>query len=136
MDTDNIKGLKRGFIFALLGSDKPFIESLSPNLINQQVTLENQFRGMTDIPFTYGNYENARAQLIAFINSMLNKEDKALLVGFEEGNPQWERSAYSDLKDFPSIQWKLFNVNKLKTQNQAKHRQEVERLKSYLGIRL
>lgn len=91
---------------------------------------------MTDIPFTYGNYENARAQLIAFINSMLNKEDKALLVGFEEGNPQWERSAYSDLKDFPSIQWKLFNVNKLKTQNQAKHRQEVERLKSYLGIRL
>jgi hypothetical protein len=136
MDTDNIKGLKRGFIFALLGSDKPFIESLSPNLINQQVTLENQFRGMTDIPFTYEDYENARTQLIAFINSMLNKEDKAFLVGFEEGKPQWDNSAYCDFNDFPSVQWKLLNVNKLKAQNPAKHRQELERLKRYLGIKL
>lgn len=134
MDTDKINGLKRGFIFALLGSDKPFIESLSPHTINQQEALENQFRGMTDIPFTYENYETARKQLIAFINSMLSKEDKAFLVCFEEGNPQWDKSAYSDFRDFPSVQWKLLNVNKLKTQNPAKHRREVEKLKSYFGI--
>lgn len=91
---------------------------------------------MTDIHFTYEDYENARTQLIAFINSMLNKEDKAFLVGFEEGNPQWDNSAYCDFNDFPSVQWKLLNVNKLKAQNPAKHRQEVERLKRYLGIRL
>ena len=130
METDKIDGLKRGLMFALLGSDRPFIESLSPNNINQQEALENQFRGMTDIPFTYENYENARKQLIAFINSLLNEEDKAFLVSFEEGNPQWEKSAYSDFRDFPSIQWKLLNVTKLKTQNPGKHKQEVERLKS------
>jgi len=135
METDKIDGLKRGFMFALLGSDKPFIESLSPNSINQQEALENQFRGMTDIPFTYENYENAREQLIAFINSILTNEDKAFLVGFEAGNPHWGNSAYSDFKDYPSVQWKLLNVNKLKTQNPAKHRQEVERLRSYFGIK-
>ena len=136
METGNIERLKRGFIFDLLGSNKPFIEYLSPNLINQQDALENQFRGMTDIPFNYENYENARTQLIAFINSMLSNEDKTFLVGFEEGKPQWEESAYSDFKDFPSIQWKLLNVYNLKTQNPVKHRKEVERLKSYLGIKL
>ena len=47
MDTDKIVDLKRGFMFALLGSDKPFIESLSPHAINQHEALENQFRGMT-----------------------------------------------------------------------------------------
>jgi len=136
MDMNNIERLKRGFIFALLGSNKPFIEYLSPNLINQEEALENQFRGMTDIPFTYENYENSRTQLIAFMNSLLSEKDKAFLVGFEEGKPQWGKSAYTDYKDFPSVQWKLLNVNKLKTQNPAKHRQEVERLKSYLKIKL
>ncbi len=135
METDKMNNLKRGFLFALLGSDKPFIESLYPNPINQQEALENQFRGMTDIPFTYENYETAREQLIAFVNSMLSEEDKAFLVSFEEGDPQWEKSAYSDFRDFPSVQWKLLNINKLKTQNPAKHRQEEERLKRIFGIK-
>lgn len=134
METDKIDRLKRGFMFALLGSDKPFIESLSPHPINQQEALENQFRGMTDIPFTYENYENAREQLITFVNSMLSEEDRAFLVSFEEGDPQWEESDYSDFRDFPPVQWKLLNVNKLKTQNPAKHRQKVERLKRFFGI--
>ncbi len=135
MDTDKIVDLKRGFMFALLGSDKPFIESLSPHVINQHEALENQFRGMTDVPFTYENYESTREQLIKFINTMLSEEDKAFLVSFEEGNPQWENSAYNDFMEFPSVQWKLQNVNKLKTQNPAKHRQEVNRLKDYFGIK-
>jgi predicted nucleotidyltransferase component of viral defense system len=134
MDMNNIDGLKRGFMFALLGSNKPFIEILSPNLINQQEALENQFRGMTDITFTYENYESARIQIIAFVNSMLSVEDKSFLVDFEEGRPKWEKSTYSDFKDFPSVQWKLINVNKLKTQNPVKHRKKVEKLKSYLGM--
>ncbi|MCK3683062.1 nucleotidyl transferase AbiEii/AbiGii toxin family protein [Maribellus sp. YY47] len=134
MEPDKIDNLKRGFMFALLGSDKPFIESLAPHAINQQEALENQFRGMTDIPFTYENYETARKQLIAFVNSMLSEEDKAFLVSFEEDDTQWEKSAYSDFRDFPSVQWKLLNVNKLKTQNPAKHRQEVDRLKGHFGM--
>jgi predicted nucleotidyltransferase component of viral defense system len=135
MDTDKIVDLKRGFMFGLLGSDKPFIESLSPNVINQHEALENQFRGMTDVPFTYENYESTREQLIKFVNEMLNEEDKSFLISFEEGSPQWESSAYNDFMEFPSVQWKLQNVNKLKTQNPAKHRQEVNRLKDYFGIK-
>lgn len=131
MEPDNIDNLKRGFMFSLLVSDKPFIESLYPNPINQQEALENQFRGMTDIPYSYENYEAAREHLIAFVNSMLSEEDKAFLVSFEEGDPQWDESVYSDFRDFPSVQWKLLNVNKLKTRNRPKHRLEVERLKSF-----
>jgi predicted nucleotidyltransferase component of viral defense system len=134
MNMDKIDVLKRGFMFALLGSDKPFIESLSPHMINQQEALENQFRGMTDIPFTYEDYENARKQLIVFVNSMLSEEDRAFLISFEEGNPQWENPSYKDFQDFPSVQWKLLNINKLKIQNPVKHRQEVERLKAHFEM--
>jgi len=134
METDKINELKRGFIFALLGSDKPFIESLSPNNINQEEALENQFRGMTDIPFTYENYEIAREKLITLINSMLNEEDKAFLVSFEEGDPQWEKCAYTDFRNFPAVHWKLHNIIKLKAHNPIKHMREVKRLKTYFGI--
>ena len=131
MGPDKIERLKHGFIYALLGSDKPIIESLSPNIINQQLTLENQFRGMTDIRFTYADYESARSQLITYVNVLLSEKDKSFLVGFEEGNPQWENSAYCDFRDFPSVQWKLLNINKLKTKKPTKHKQEVDRLVSY-----
>jgi hypothetical protein len=133
MDLDKIDRLKRGFMFALLGSDKPFIESLAPHVINQQEALENQFRGMTDIPFTYKNYETARKQLIVFVNTMLSEEDQAFLVSFEEGDTQWEKSAYSDFRDFPSVQWKLLNIKKLKTQNLEKHSRELKRLLNFFG---
>ena len=131
MESDKIDRLKRGFMFALLGSDKPFIESLAPHVINQQEALENQFRGMTDIPFTYENYETARKQLIAFVNTMLIEADQAFLVSFEEGDPQWKKSAYSDFRDFPSVQWKLLNIKKLKTQNLEKHSRELKRLLNF-----
>lgn len=134
MIPEKIPGLKRGFIYALMGSDKPFIESLSPNLINQHDVLENQFRGMTDIPFTIEDYESARTQVITFVNDMLTEEDRLFLVSFEEGNPQWEHSVYSDLKEMPSVQWKLLNINKLKSLNPTKHKREVFKLKSFWGM--
>jgi hypothetical protein len=65
---------------------------------------------------------------------MLSVEDKIFLISFEEGDPQWEKSAYSDFRHFSSVQWKLLNISKLKTQNPAKHRLEMERLKRFLGI--
>lgn len=79
MQPDKINNLKRGFMFALLGSDKPVIESLSPHPINQHEALENQFRGMTDIPFLYDDYEATRKQLTVFINAMFSEEDKVFL---------------------------------------------------------
>lgn len=65
------------------------------------------------------------------INAILTKEDKAFLISFKEGEPQWDNSEYSHFKDFPSIQWKLLNISKLKTQNPAKHKQEVKKLKTH-----
>jgi hypothetical protein len=133
MPLDSISRAKSGLLFCLLGSDKPIVESLQPSPINRREALENQFQGMTDIPFTYVDYEDTREQLITSVNSILTNEDKAFLIRFEEGSPQWDDSEYSDFKDFPSIQWKLLNINKLKTQNPTKHKQEVERLKDYFG---
>lgn len=57
---DDFGTVKNGFMLCLLGSDKPIIESLNPNPIDQRDALSNQFEGMTDEPFSYYDYQTAR----------------------------------------------------------------------------
>ena len=84
MKDQTLEDVKDGLILCLLGSDKPIVESLSPNSINQEEALENQFKGMSDIPFTYTDYEQARESIIKKVNDCLTNTDKDFLVSFEE----------------------------------------------------
>ncbi|MBV5342553.1 nucleotidyl transferase AbiEii/AbiGii toxin family protein, partial [bacterium] len=68
MEIESFTEVKNGLIFYLLGSDKPLIESLQPNPIDQKQALENQFKGMSDVPFEYADFEIARKDLIEKIN--------------------------------------------------------------------
>jgi hypothetical protein len=132
MNISDFGAIKKGLIYNLLSSPKPVIELLSPNMINQKDALENQFRGMTDIPFTYEDYEHTRQELIAFVNSNLSQSDKIFLVSYEEGNPLWDNSEYESFKEYPSIRWKQLNISKLKNDNPAKHQQGIEKLVNWL----
>ncbi len=129
--SDDFGAVKNGFMLCLLGSDKPIIESLNPNPIDQREALDNQFEGMTDEPFTYEDYQNARLNLIGVVNQGLTHEDKDFLISFEDGNPDWSKSCAGDLSGFPSVRWKLQNIEKLKSKNPAKHREGVDKLISY-----
>ncbi len=126
--------IKKGLIFNLLSSDKPIIESLQPHRIEQKQALENQFQGMTEIPFSYEDYEETREDLIHFVNRNLTIEDKKLLLSFEVGEPLWENSEYTYFKDYPSVQWKLLNIKKVREENPEKHRLACEKLRAYLKI--
>ena len=59
-----LSAVKDGIIFCLLGSDRPIHESFSPNFIDQREAMENQFVGMSDIPFSYEEFEMTRNNLI------------------------------------------------------------------------
>ena len=121
--------VREGLIFCLLGSDRPIHESLSPALIDQHEALTKQFEGMTDVAFTYEEFEQTRLQLIRDVNAMLTEDDKRFLVSFEQGEPMWDGYNFAYFKDYPSIQWKLINLAKLKKQNPAKLQSETEKLK-------
>jgi predicted nucleotidyltransferase component of viral defense system len=56
---------KYGFVFCLLGSDRPLHESFSPHIIDQRLAMEKQFEGMSNIPFTYAEFEETRQTLIS-----------------------------------------------------------------------
>ncbi len=109
--------IKKGFLFCLLSSSRPINEILNPNLIDQQVTLVNQFNGMSEIPFTYKEFEYTRSQLIKKIHESLSAKDKEFLLSFNNLTPDW---GIYDFERFPAVQWKLQNLSRLKASNLEK----------------
>jgi predicted nucleotidyltransferase component of viral defense system len=126
--------VKKGFFYSLLGGDRPIVESLSPNRTDQRETLSKQFSGMTDIPFSYSDFEETREKLVEFINSNLTDRDKAFLLDFEAGNLLSKHAEYQIFLQFPSVQWKQLNISKLKADNPAKHKQGIEKLAKCLAL--
>ena len=86
-----IADCREGLIFRLLGSDRPIHESFAPSLIDQRAAMVNQFDGMTDIPFTYEEFEQTRSKLIEDVNTLMTDEDKRFLVSFEKVNRAGEK---------------------------------------------
>ena len=82
MEISSFSDVKDGLMLCLLGSDKPIIESLQPNSIDQTDALENQFKGMSDVEFSYDDYEEARVNLIAEVNAALTETDKDFIISF------------------------------------------------------
>lgn len=129
MEVDNFKDVKDGFMLCLLGSDKPIIESLRPNSIDQTEALEKQFAGMSDVPFSYADYEDARINLVKMVNDNLDSADKDFLLSFEVGNPIWNLCCAGDLSAYPSVRWKQQNIIKLKEINPQKHLDGINKLR-------
>ncbi len=122
--------IKRGFIFGLVGSNRPTHEMLNPNLLDQRMAFENQFEGMGAIGFSYDDYEAARLQLIETIQDSLNESDKAFLLSLNSLEPDW--SIY-DFEAFPSVKWKLLNLEKFKTENPETYQQQLSELDKVLA---
>lgn len=121
--------IKKGFLYCLLGSERPINEVLNPHLLDQQQAMGNQFEGMTSEPFAYEEYEQVRATLIELVQKSLTAEDKEFLLQFKNLKPVWNRYSYAD---FPSVRWKLHNLEKLKEKNPKKHDQLYAKLKDLL----
>lgn len=120
---------REGLIFCLLGSDRPIHESLAPSLIDQREAMANQFDGMTDIPFTYEEFEATRTQLVENVKALMTQVDREFLVSFESGQPQWDGYEFEYFKNYPSVQWKFLNLQKLAKQNPQKLKEEADKLR-------
>ena len=83
---------------------------------------------MTDVPFTYEEFEQTRARLIQDVCALMTPADKSFLVSFEQGQPDWDGFDFGYFQEYPSIQWKLMNLRKLKRQNPVKLTAEAAKL--------
>lgn len=123
------KEIKEGFLFRLLSSDRSIQDVLFPNLQDQRLAMTNQFAGMSDEQFTYEEYEFVREMMVKTVQASITEEDKLFILGFKNSIPDW--SIYN-FEAYPSIKWKLQNLEKIKTTNPAKHKELYDILKRKL----
>jgi predicted nucleotidyltransferase component of viral defense system len=123
--------IKTGFLYCVLGAERPIHEILNPNMIDQKQAMVSQFDGMTGEDFSYEEYEDIKKKLADTVNAALNATDKNFLLSFKNLSPKWDTYPYGD---FPSVRWKLENLEKLKKANPEKHANLFESLKTQLKV--
>jgi len=121
--------IKRGVILSLVSSNRPTHEMLDPHLLDQRSAFENQFEGMSAIQFRYDDYESTRNTLIGTLKASLDESDIAFLLSLNRLAPNW--SIY-DYQAFPSVKWKLLNLEKFKRDNPDMYRQQLGKLEAIL----
>ena len=121
--------IRTGFLLCLLCSDRPINEVLVPNFQDQRQAMDNQFTGMTDVAFTYDDFERTREQLVETVNKSLTAKDKEFLLSVKNCEPDW---SIHDFERFPAVQWKLQNLSKLKESNPDRRKQLYQALKEKL----
>jgi hypothetical protein len=64
------------------------------------------------------------------VHAGLTDKDKEFLLSVKNVTPDWN---IYDFERFPAVQWKLQNLQKIKTNNPKKHHQQYEALKEKLN---
>ena len=67
--------------------------------------------------------------MIKIVQASMSEEDKLFILGFKNCTPDW---AIYNFEAYPSIKWKLQNLEKLKTANSIKHKELYDSLKRKL----
>lgn len=124
--------VKIGFMTALLSHMRTISEIINPHLLDQRSAFEKQFMGMAAVPFSYQDYENTRDQLITLVNTKWTDNDRAFLLSFKMGVPNWDLFPVADLKKMPAVNWKLENLKKLARADSKKHTNLLDNLKRNL----
>lgn len=103
-----------------VGIDLTYVE-----IAERKETLE----GMSEVEFSYDDYEATRLQHIETVKASLSEEDKAFLLSLNRLTPDW--SIY-DYQGFPSVKWKLHNLEKFKSNKPEAYEQQLSKLESVL----
>jgi hypothetical protein len=64
--------------------------------------------------------ESTQAQLLAELPRRLTKTHRDFLLSLAQAEPAWDLMPFQHLKQLPAIQWKLFNLRRLKSRNRAR----------------
>lgn len=118
-----------GFLFYLLSHNSPIVEVINPTLLDVSEIYEKDFVGMTNDNVPLQNLLDARTHLIQTIHQSFLEKDIIFLKSFKLGKPDWSLFDLPSLQNYPSIQWKLKNIQ---TMSQLKNKESYRKLAALL----
>jgi predicted nucleotidyltransferase component of viral defense system len=102
------------FLIYLTSHDRPMAEVIAPPRKDLAQIYERNFAGMTAADVPLADLLKTRERLIGELIGKMPKEHRAFLIGFEEGNPDWNLIGVPDAANLPAIRWRQMNLDSLK----------------------
>ena len=107
------------FIVYLIRQGKPIAELLDPRVHPIDDLYRNQFQGMTDSTVNLDQLKDVQSRLPSLIRMALSETDKAFLLGFKRGEPDWSLVRHSHAQDLPAVRWKQLNLDRMEIGKRA-----------------
>lgn len=121
-------GIIKAFVFYLISHDRPMIEILNPGLQDISQTFINEFNGMTSNEIKLDELVDVRKKLIQIVKASLTEEQKNFILSFKNRTPNWELSGIDGIENYPSVRWKLINLERMSNE---KHAEAYKKLREY-----
>lgn len=125
--------LFRAFLVYVASSSRPPHELLDPNLLQLEEVYKSEFAGMTRTEVTLPVLEEARGRLILDIKSRLTGSAATFLRSLVNGNPDFVSIDLPQAETLPAVQWKVQNLQRLKSSNPKKFDAQIDSVESLLS---
>ena len=125
--------VRLGAIAGFVSHGRPIAELVAPARKDQRETFRSQFEGMPFEPFTYDDHETTLTRLISALRGSFTEDDRAFLLSFETGDPEWSRFPIPALAELPAPQFKLMNIRKFREASPERHKQALNALEKSLS---
>jgi predicted nucleotidyltransferase component of viral defense system len=131
MENNNYtRELHETFMVYLLSSNRPIDELLNAREKDMRTAFDTLFSGMTTKMIGYSDLENTRKRVFNLVSNSFTGQDKEFLLSFFSRTPKWNLFPLGKLQQFPSIKWKLHNIQMM---NLKKREEALTRLESLLN---
>lgn len=113
--------LFRVFLVYVASSRRPIHELLEPGEIFINKLYDMEFSGMTRERVPENALIETRKKLHSDIRGRLSGDVANFLISLHDAEPDFNLIGLDNALNLPAVQWKLFNLRKLKARNPQKH---------------
>jgi len=68
---------------------------------------------MTSIEISCETLQETRAKIFEIISLAFTDQEKEFLISFKRGEPKWDLISVENIQNFPSVKWKLHNIQNM-----------------------
>ncbi len=68
---------------------------------------------MTSVEISCEILMETRAEIFKLISSAFTDQEKEFLISFKKGEPRWDLISIENIQHFPSVKWKLHNIQNM-----------------------
>lgn len=127
------EGISRELMVALLvylmSHPRPMAELLAPNPKPLDESYQAEFAGMAMNEVGVEVLAATLPALVKALHANLTEHDKAFLLGFKAGKPEWDHLGMTHIRNLPAIRWKQRNLEQM---DKKKRQRAVDTLKAVL----